>query len=218
MYITILTNYTRGMIHIWEQFLDIIFPPRETEIIIRKQPESTWKDFYLPRKLAANLFVLSRYDEKFIKAVIKENKFHRKQTATGILAFYLEKWLKNQDPETTLIVPIPLSSKREKERGYNQVILVLEAAKQRYPTSPLLKRTKETPPQSGLSRKERLHNLDNAFAIDEALLNKADFTKINTVILVDDVYTTGTTMRAAEKCLKEKLPKTVALYLLALAH
>jgi len=206
------------MIHIWEQFLDIIFPPRETEIIIRKQPQSTWESFYLPRKLNTNLFVLCRYEEKFIKALIKENKFHHKKVATDVLAFYLEKWLKAQDNNEVIIVPIPLSPNREKERGYNQVTLVLEAAHQQHCVSPLLKRIKDTPPQSGLSRQERLHNLDNAFMVDEALLNKIDFTKISTVILVDDVYTTGTTMKVAEKCLRGKLPKGVKLSLLALAH
>ena len=58
-------------------------------------------------------------------------------------------------------------------------------------------RIKKTKDQKGLSRAERLHNLDNAFVVKEFPK------KVKNVLIVDDVYTTGTTIEKCAKILKD---------------
>ena len=89
------------------------------------------------------------------------------------------------------VVPVPLHPARLRQRGYNQSLeMVRRLARQlKAPLMPdVLRRTRHTRPQQGLSRKEREANLKGAFA--------ADSTRVagKHLLLVDDVYTTGSTV------------------------
>lgn len=101
-----------------------------------------------------------------------------------------------------LFVPIPLSQKRMRKRGYNQSALLAKALVQKTGGSvvPLLKRTKETKPQYGLSREEREKNMKGAFKKNEKITMKNE--KLYTIFLVDDVVTTGSTLVEAANILK----------------
>jgi len=97
------------------------------------------------------------------------------------------------------IIPIPLHKDRLKKRGYNQAdILAKEISK--YLKVPLysdyLIRQKATKAQKNLDALARENNLKNAFKI------KPNGVKLRTVILVDDIYTTGSTINSAARCLK----------------
>lgn len=101
-------------------------------------------------------------------------------------------------PAGDVLVPVPLSRARLKERGFNQA-LELTRPLARALTLPLdatgLVRTRETAPQSTLPWEERARNLRQAF------LAERDYAGL-TVILVDDVMTTGATFEAAARALK----------------
>ena len=91
-----------------------------------------------------------------------------------------------------LVVPVPLHSRRLRERGYNQAILLGEllARHWRLPLSRRsLRRVRWTEPQITLSAAERSANVRNAFAVEEA--GRIEGKRL---ILVDDVYTTGSTV------------------------
>ncbi|WP_082374325.1 ComF family protein [Ardenticatena maritima] len=94
-----------------------------------------------------------------------------------------------------LVVPVPIPPRRLAERGYNQAALLAHVVAREIgaPSVEALTRTRETPPQVGLSRRERLRNVAGAFAIagDTALSLEG-----RRVLLVDDVCTTGATMSA----------------------
>jgi ComF family protein len=97
------------------------------------------------------------------------------------------------------VVPVPLSAQRLRERGFNQALLL---AKQLCPKRTLaqgLIRLRDTPAQSGLSRQDRLHNLDHAFMVNPVHLQMLRDAK---VVLVDDVTTTGTTLLACTQALQ----------------
>lgn len=98
------------------------------------------------------------------------------------------------------LVPIPLSAKRLRKRGYKQAELLAKELGKRFKLEmqPLLKRVKETKPQYGLKREERQKNMKEAFEFNSKI--KAQHAKV--AILVDDVLTTGSTMQAAAKVLK----------------
>ena len=101
-----------------------------------------------------------------------------------------------------VIVPIPLHKKRLQEREFNQseVIANIVASHLNTPVNKtLLKRIKNTPKQSLLSKEKRIENIQNAFAIDNI-----DIVHQRNVLLIDDVYTTGSTMQECVRVLKDK--------------
>ncbi len=99
----------------------------------------------------------------------------------------------------TLVMPIPLSKKKKRRRGYNQAELFARRFA-RLCSLPCdtkaLARVRDTTPQKQLSVRGRKNNLKNAFKIDE------DVVKSKRILLIDDIYTTGSTMDAAASVLK----------------
>jgi ComF family protein len=92
-----------------------------------------------------------------------------------------------------LILPVPLHSKRLRQRGFNQAILLGEIFSQKWGV-PLsrnnLRRIRWTEPQVNLGAAERAANVKGAFA-----LNNPEEIRGRKIILVDDVYTTGSTVK-----------------------
>lgn len=96
------------------------------------------------------------------------------------------------------LVPVPLHPSRERERGYNQTRLLGEALAQDL-CIPLaddaLYRTGNTRAQVGLTRRQRVENVSNAFAVNGSRIKGHD------LLLVDDVYTTGATLGECARAL-----------------
>lgn len=99
------------------------------------------------------------------------------------------------------LCPVPLHSWRRWRRGYNQSALLAEHLSQRsqIPCLELLKRTRRTPPQVGLNEKQRLENVQGAFALNDSLV--FDFSR-GPILLIDDVCTTGATLAECARVLK----------------
>lgn len=100
-----------------------------------------------------------------------------------------------------LLVPVPLHPKRLRERGYNQSELLAKALSKQtgIPWQDSLERVRNTPHQTGLSREQRLKNLDSAFAVKRG--KRGGEVTGKRVILIDDVFTTGTTLQQCAKVL-----------------
>ncbi|TSC52660.1 MAG: phosphoribosyl transferase [Parcubacteria group bacterium LiPW_41] len=108
------------------------------------------------------------------------------------------------DLSKTLLTPIPLASRRERERGFNQSALLAKEIHSCIPqliyAPKILKRIKYELPQTKThTQKERNINLNNAFSADIPTTIQG-----LPIILIDDVYTTGATIKNAVKKLKEK--------------
>ena len=99
--------------------------------------------------------------------------------------------------ETAVLTPVPLHPAREKARGFNQAALLADAlAKESgLPHEALLSRVVNTPQQSRLSREQRSSNVKGAFQLSGDV-------KGRTILLIDDVCTTGTTARECAKTLR----------------
>lgn len=95
-------------------------------------------------------------------------------------------------------VPVPLSSARARTRGYNQSAIMARALGRTLglPVRYVLKRTRNTRPQHTLDIEARRTNVTGAFVVSRRR-------SLGTVMLVDDVVTSGETMRAAAECLIE---------------
>jgi ComF family protein len=115
----------------------------------------------------------------------------------------------------SLVLPVPLSPVRLRERGYNQA---WELARRIGPAlgvatrAQVLARRRDTPRQSGLSRERRIANLHGSFevpAVERTRLRGVD------VALVDDVMTTGATARAAARALREAGARSVQVWVAA---
>lgn len=101
-------------------------------------------------------------------------------------------------------LPLPLTLRRLGERGYNQAWLLARALgnhapnARHKPQAQWLVKLRDTPPQHGLDRRARLHNLNAAFAVSAGALHRLNGQR---VLLVDDIMTTGATLRAAAQAL-----------------
>lgn len=111
------------------------------------------------------------------------------------------------------VVPVPLHARREHRRGFNQSELLAHALapELKVPFQNALKRTRATPPQVGLSAKERLENVRGAFALAPRFQVVAGAH----ILLVDDVFTTGATLRECAVVLKEAGAQSVCAVTLA---
>ncbi|TCZ76837.1 ComF family protein [Paenibacillus albiflavus] len=109
-----------------------------------------------------------------------------------------------------IITYVPISPERQAERGFNQAeLLALRLGQQvKLPVIDLLQRTRHTDKQSFKSRSERLDSLDNVFRIKKDIDNQlisADIHAIR-IYVIDDVYTTGSTLQQCASAIKEAWP------------
>lgn len=115
-------------------------------------------------------------------------------------------------PNESVIIPVPLYARRERERGFNQAKILaeifIEKIKKYFPNGKysmndsILWRVRGTAQQAKLSKEEREKNVCGAFAVKNAPAPAS-------IILVDDIFTTGTTLNECAKVLKNDGAKTV---------
>lgn len=141
------------------------------------------------------------YDQT-MKRSIAGFKYHgRKEYA----AFYAEEILRKCAKQVLawraqVLVPIPLHAGRRRKRGYNQAQLLAKELSKRsgIPVDAnLLRRQKKTRAQKELTDKERHANLKNAFSLGKSEI------PYQRIILIDDIYTTGSTIDEASRVLLE---------------
>lgn len=108
------------------------------------------------------------------------------------------------DIADALIIPVPMGPKRKRQKGYNQAeLLAIQLAKimDAEINMKILLRPKDTPHQVGLNRRKRRKNLSQAFMIPGERVKEIDK---RTILLVDDVITTSTTLQECAKILLNK--------------
>ena len=144
--------------------------------------------------------------------LIKDLKYGKHQYLAEIIAPYLKEVYVKHLYAPDFITFVPMTEKAEEKRGFNQAyLLARELAKltDNRLISPLIK-TKDTPQQEALNKKDRQENLLKCFKVIDVKAVKG-----KKILLIDDVLTTGATAHACAEKLKAKGAKSV--YLLTVA-
>lgn len=137
-------------------------------------------------------------------------------------ASYYPSTIDSVDP-IDLIIPVPLHTRRLRERGFNQAYLLVRDFPQLWTattgtppewtiSNTIFLRSRNTPSQTGFDRKDRLKNLRDAFTV-----KNPEKIKDKRILLIDDVYTTGATSGEAASTLLDAGAKSVDLLVLVRA-
>jgi ComF family protein len=149
-------------------------------------------------------YALWAYDTSMKKS-LSDFKYHGRREYSD---FYIDEIMKRYGTEIEriapdVLVPIPIHKSKQIQRGYNQADILARGIGSKLNIavlSHLLQRDKKTLPQKLLNDKERLKNLEKAFTYSEkeSTLIAAP---IHKVMLIDDIYTTGSTIEACTNIL-----------------
>lgn len=156
----------------------------------------------------SGVFSFGLYQEPRLRELVIALKYHNKSDLATILGIKIAPFLSTviasvakQSP-SLILTAVPLHPTRLKERGYNQSELLARAIAERLevPYANLLARTRVTTPQVDIhSITERRENVKNAFKINY----RSEFIEGRTILLTDDVVTTGATLSACARALKK---------------
>ncbi len=196
-------NFLRG-------FLDAVFPPRPTAARASKTTLSELGVLASPTMGDHGLVSILPFRAPLVRSLILEAKYHQHTKAHELLGTVLAEYLLSLQEDAPfetpgfVLVPVPLSKKRYRERGYNQAECIVREALKLLPDTFLLdtrlvRRVRDTPPQTKLGRNARLGNMDGAFALFGTLTSSC------TYVVVDDVTTTGATLTAVMQAIPGKV-------------
>ncbi len=152
------------------------------------------------------------FDGNIVKTIHKL-KYARYKFLAQPLSYLLYDTLLIQNWKIDAICYVPLFAKREKERGYNQAReLAINLSKLTdIELIHDIERVRDTPTQTKLSRRERQENVKDCFK-----LTKPSNFKNKNILIIDDVFTTGSTTNEVAKILKKA--KANKVYVLTVAH
>ena len=165
-------------------------------------------------KYFEELMYIFKYEGQ-VRKLILDYKFNEKSYLYKTFVNFL---LKNEKIFENIkkydkIIPVPISKKRNKERGYNQSMLIAEEIANKTNlelVNNCLIKTKNIIEQSKLNKEDRLQNIQGVYSLqNERLITKQK------ILLVDDIYTTGSTVNECCKILQQANPKTIGVLVLA---
>jgi len=150
------------------------------------------------QKLMPTTVSVADFDEPLLKNLIHALKYEGVSAASEPLANWLIKELGRLIQPGDVLMPVPLHSIRQRERGFNQSEKLIKkiADKFQIPISRNLKRVRNTKPQVECTGEERRINLKNAFIYKGGLNAKR-------ILLLDDVTTTGSTFLECTKAIRK---------------
>ena len=163
----------------------------------------------------AGIFAATSYKNALVKKLITQFKYEPflKNLSLPLAYLIIAHFLLSENktifktPEKSLLVPVPLSCFKKRQRGFNQSEEIAKELskffKIPYQFNNLTK-SKKTQPQIELKRKGRAENVKDSFKLKNPQLVQG-----KTIFLVDDVFTTGATMEEATRVLKEAGTKEV---------
>ncbi len=158
-----------------------------------------------------NYYFLYYYDED-IKKVIIDYKLKNRKRLSKDISILIRKALKNflEEKKIDIVLPVPISENRMKERGFNQVETILEELEISYETIDRIKNTEHM--YSLLEERKRDENIAKAFE------NKGIDINQKNVLIIDDIVTTGSTIREIAKEIRKKgTPENIYIFSIAMS-
>ena len=176
---------------------------------ILDMPEKEEMDYYFEK-----LIYLFKY-EGLIRKLIIDYKFNEKSYLYECFVNFI---IKNEKVFQKLktydtIIPVPISKKRMKERGYNQSLLIARELSKKINVdleNKCLEKTKNVIEQSKLNKEQRRQNVNGIYKLKNK--NKLIDKKI---LLIDDIYTTGNTVNECAKTIIKARPKKIDVLVIA---
>lgn len=153
-----------------------------------------------PLRSLESLFALSWHEDAW-RTLLHRLKYGEARRLSRPLGLWLGLALARQSPwKLDIVVPIPMHRRKLWRRGYNQALLLgCQVARiLGLPLVALLEKRRDTPSQTGLSQAERFKNVAGSFAL------RGKDPRGKTVLLIDDIYTTGATMQEAASLLTSR--------------
>jgi len=163
------------------------------------------------------LAAAGNYDDPILRNLIHYFKYESFENLSPLLGELTIKYIENckLKIENYIVIPVPLSSRSLRRRGFNQSKSLAEFIAANFNLTMIngLKRTKNTLPQAKLKdNEERAKNVKNCFTVQNA-----ENIKNKNILLVDDVFTSGATMNEAVRILKENGARRIIALVLAKA-
>lgn len=138
------------------------------------------------------------------RKMIRDFKYRGKSFLSRKLSEIIYDKIMAEGLEFDIIVPVPMYAGKKRKRGYNQAELLGKYLGRRLGVpclSNILSRIRDTAPMSKLGLRDRKRNLDGAFLVSESAKREISGRRI---LLIDDIYTTGTTAEHCSKLLKSR--------------
>jgi len=194
--------------------LNLLFPTRclgcgrENEILC---PECLIKIDYPTLLKSNNIFAATDYNDETAKKAVWLLKYRGfKQIAEPLAELIKQRVLEKVKIKNPIFIPIPLSSKRLRERGFNQSELIAKYLSDTTITNVLYKKIHTESQVLVKDRNKRLNNIKNSFEI-----KNPELIKDRNIILIDDVSTTGATIAEAKRVLREAGAKNITALVVA---
>lgn len=148
--------------------------------------------------------------EEILKYKFQEKSYNYKMFSKIILN---DKEMCEILREYEMIIPVPVSKRRKKDRGYNQTELIAKEISKELNieyVKDVLYKVKDTIAQSKLNKEQREENAKGVYEIknNQRVNNKR-------ILLIDDIYTTGSTVRECSKILNKVNPKKIGIFTIA---
>ncbi|ETB63993.1 TPA: ComF family protein [Candidatus Nomurabacteria bacterium] len=208
------------LIFLYKQIINSLFPEKcikcsKKDILFCDKCISETKK--AQRETREGIMSVFDYRDPYIRKAIWDLKYYNKKNLGSIFGDILyETFLEEISDlrlyslgEKIIVIPVPISKKRNKGRGYNQSLAIAKSFVQKENIfelkNNLIFKNRETIPQARLkNKKDRLSNIKGAFDIKDR-----NFIKNKTFIIIDDVTTTGGTITEIIKILKKNKAKKV---------
>lgn len=197
----------------WRFLLDLLLPQkaRAYELLGMTGEEFAERARKSEGRVGKALITLFSYHDPLVKEAVWMLKYRGNRRIAALLAMplydeilaFLEEYAPLTNFTAPLLIPLPLSDARRRERGFNQCELLtdelarLDGGRNFSVSKTALMKIKDTPSQTKTdSRAERLKNLHGCFAADEKAVQGRN------IIVIDDVATTGATVEEARRTLR----------------
>ena len=178
--------------------------------------ENLWIARHKTNPVYLDGFLAGFYFEPNLKNLMHLLKYQKEKR----LGTFFGKWLADRYSDQLRewnidwIVPVPLHARKRRKRGYNQSELIARglATENNFKIAyNVLRRTRNTPTNTGLPAPKRIENVSGAFVVNPKINPAA-----KRILLIDDVITTGSTLNACAEPLKKA--GAAAVFALAIAH